>query len=109
MDLFKKLIDLIFYFERDKAAGKPYWQDPALIGLVLSFACTELAKLYGLHVDADLQLKIVGVVTGIGALLSPHTGVVAKPYTVADARKVAAQVQERNRTDPTTSIDHGAS
>jgi len=81
----KWIFQLIFYYEKDKAAGKPYWFDPAFIGLVVSIAGTELAKYAGIAVGADLQLKIVGVITGIGALVSPHTGVVQKKPPPADS------------------------
>ncbi|MFZ0945687.1 MAG: hypothetical protein WB930_00070 [Syntrophobacteraceae bacterium] len=78
MQFIKWIFQLIFVYEKDKASGKPYWLDPAAIGLVVSIMATELAKYAGVAVDADLQLKIVGVITGIGALLSPQTGIVAK-------------------------------
>lgn len=74
MGIAKQLIELVYYYRQDAARGKPYWQDPAFIGLALSLAATELAKCAGVTIDADLQLKIVGVVTGIGVALSPHTG-----------------------------------
>ena len=112
MDLIKKLIELAYYYRTDEAAGKPYWQDPTVIGLVVSLIGIALARAAGITLDADLQLKIVGVITGIGALLSPHTGVVAKaasppthPYPgpsapTTDARAQAAEaakaVQEHN-------------
>ncbi len=79
MEILKSIFSLIFYYEKDSRSGVPYWRDPTLIGAALGLACTELAKLYGIHIDGDLQLKIVGVITGIGALVSPHTGFVAKP------------------------------
>jgi hypothetical protein len=79
MDFVKWLFNLAYYYEADKKAGKPYWTDPAFVGLVISIIATEAAKYAGLHVDADLQLKIVGAVTGLGVLFSPHTGVKAKP------------------------------
>lgn len=78
MDLVKKIIELLFYFEQDKSHGKPYWRDPTVIGLAVSLAGTGLLKYAGVNIDSDLQLKIVGTVTGIGALFSPHTGIVAK-------------------------------
>ena len=82
-DLLKKLFDLVVYYRRDEAAGKPYWKDPACIGLVVSIAATELAKYAGVNIGSDLQLKIVGAITGIGALVSPQTGVVQhKPANV---------------------------
>jgi hypothetical protein len=84
MDAVKKLIELIYYYQKDQNAGKPYWKDPVVVSLIVSFAATELMKYAGIHVDADLQLKIVGVVTGIGALFSPHTGVVARPPAKVD-------------------------
>jgi uncharacterized membrane protein len=79
MEIIKWIFNLIFTYEADAKAGKPYWTDPAFIGLVVSIIATELAKYAGIHVDADLQLKIVGSITGIGMLVSPHTGVVKKP------------------------------
>ena len=94
MDLVKKLIELVYYYRQDQAAGKPYWNDPAVIGLVLSLVATEIAKYFGLVIDPALQLKIVGVITGIGALVSPHTGVVQRP--AEKAADVAAQAQQGN-------------
>ena len=79
IDLIKKLVELVYYYRQDEAAGKPYWQDPAVIGLVVSLAATELAKYMGVTLDGDLQVKIVGVVTGIGAALLPHTGIKKAP------------------------------
>jgi hypothetical protein len=79
MDFVKWLFNLAYYYEADKKAGKPYWTDPAFVGLVISIIATEAAKYAGLHVDADLQLKIVGSITGIGVLFSPHTGIKPKP------------------------------
>ena len=76
MQFIKWIFKLVYYYEKDKAGGKPYWQDPACIGLAVSIAATELAKYAGVNLDSDLQLKIVGVITGIGALVSPHTGIV---------------------------------
>ena len=75
MDWIKRLIELVYYYEADKKAGKPYWRDPAFLGLVLSVACTEFAKYCGVLVDTDLQAKIIGVIVGVGMLVSPHTGV----------------------------------
>jgi uncharacterized membrane protein len=94
MDLVKKLIELAYYYRTDEAAGKPYWQDPTVIGLVVSLIALALAKAAGINLDADLQLKIVGVITGIGALLSPHTGVVKHP--AQQANDAAKQVQGHN-------------
>jgi uncharacterized membrane protein len=79
MDLIKKLFDLIVYYRQDEAAGKPYWRDPAVIGLVISLLATVLLKWAGIDIDSGLQLKIVGVITGIGALVSPHTGIAKAP------------------------------
>ena len=78
MQFIKWIFQLVYYYEKDKADGKPYWLDPAYIGLVVSIAAVELAKYAGVTLNPDLQLKIVGVITGIGALVSPHTGIVAK-------------------------------
>ncbi len=79
MNLIKQLIELVYYYRQDSAHGKPYWTDPAVIGLVVSLAATELAKYAGLQIDSALQLKIVGVITGIGVAVSPHTGIKQKP------------------------------
>jgi uncharacterized membrane protein len=94
MDLLKKLIELAYYYRTDEAAGKPYWLDPTVIGLAVSLIALALAKAAGIEINADLQLKIVGVITGIGALLSPHTGVVKHPEQVA--KDAAKAVQEHN-------------
>jgi uncharacterized membrane protein len=94
MDLIKKLIELAYYYRTDEAAGKPYWTDPTVIGLAVSLIGLALAKAAGIHIDADLQLKIVGVITGIGALLSPHTGVAKHP--AQQAAESAKTVQEYN-------------
>jgi hypothetical protein len=83
MDLFKKLIELAYYYRTDQAAGKPYWLDPTVIGLVVSLLAMAALRFAGVHIDADLQLKIVGVATGLGAVFSPHTGVVKHPEQVA--------------------------
>jgi hypothetical protein len=92
MEFIKWIFQLVVYYEKDRASGKPYWYDPAFIGLVVSIGATEAAKYAGINIDSDLQLKIVGTITGIGALLSPHTGVVQKvaPLSTA-ARKEAAR------------------
>jgi len=94
MALLKKLIELAYYYRTDEAAGKPYWLDPTVIGLAVSLIALALAKAAGIEINADLQLKIVGVITGIGALLSPHTGVVKHPAQVA--AESAKAVQEHN-------------
>jgi hypothetical protein len=75
MQFINWLFKLIYYYEEDEKHGKPYWQDPAFVGLAVSIAATEAAKYLGVHIDSDLQLKIVGTVTGLGVVLSPHTGV----------------------------------
>ncbi len=99
MELIKKLIELAWYYELDSKNGKPYWRDPTIIGLAVGIAATEYAKYCGVVVSTDLQLKIVGTITGIGALLSPHTGVVAKkPDPATEAKQVAKDVQEHNLT-----------
>ncbi|MGO9375656.1 MAG: hypothetical protein ACLQBD_26700 [Syntrophobacteraceae bacterium] len=94
MDLIKKLIELAYYYRSDQGAGKPYWTDPTAIALVVSLIAMALVKAVGITLDADLQLKIVGAVTGIGALLSPHTGVVQHP--ASKAAEAAKAVQEHN-------------
>ncbi len=92
MDLIKKLIELVYYYRTDEAAGKPYWQDPTVIGLAVSLIGVALLKFAGVNINSDLQLKIVGVITGIGALLSPHTGVVKKqvPQSIQEQAKAIA-------------------
>jgi uncharacterized membrane protein len=97
MGLIKNLIELVYYYRKDQAAGKPYWQDPTVIGLVVSLGATEALKYLGVNIGPDLQLKIVGVLTGIGALVSPQTGVVQDP--VEKAAHVAKAVQEHNLTN----------
>ncbi|MGA2223574.1 MAG: hypothetical protein ABSH41_03925 [Syntrophobacteraceae bacterium] len=100
IEFVKWIFSLVMYYEKDKAAGKPYWQDPAAIALVVSILATEYAKYCGVIVSADLQLKIVGTITGIGALVSPHTGIVAKPPDPAtEAKQVAKDVQQHNLTN----------
>ncbi|MGA3113495.1 MAG: hypothetical protein ABSF90_03575 [Syntrophobacteraceae bacterium] len=101
MEIIKWFFNLIFYYEKDKAAGKPYWYDPAVIALVVSSAATEYAKYCGVIVSPDLQLKIVGTITGIGALVSPHTGVVQHPVEKAAevAKQTAQDVQQHNLTN----------
>ncbi len=94
MDLVKKLIELAYYYRTDEAAGKPYWLDPTVIGLAVSLIAMGLLRWAGVNIDADLQLKIVGVITGIGALLSPHTGVVKHPAQVA--AETAKELQQHN-------------
>jgi uncharacterized membrane protein len=94
LDLIKKVIELVYYYRKDQAAGKPYWQDPAVIGLVVSLGATEALKYLGVDIGPDLQLKIVGVITGLGAVVSPHTGVVQHP--VDKAVEAAKAVQQAN-------------
>ncbi len=94
MDLIKKLIELAYYYRTDEAAGRPYWTDPTVIALVVSLLAMIAAKALGVNINADLQLKIVGVITGIGALLSPHTGVVK--HSADKATETAKQVQQAN-------------
>lgn len=72
----KQLIELVYYYRVDVSNGVPYWRDTTVIALVVSLIATQLANYCGVSIDSDLQLKIVGVVTGIGALFSPHTGLV---------------------------------
>jgi hypothetical protein len=75
MEILKWLGQLIFYYEKDRSDGKPYWLDPAFMGFVVSIVATELAKYCGIQIDPALQLKIVGTITGIGVALSPQTGI----------------------------------
>lgn len=79
MGWIKELIELAYYYKKDGDQGVPYWKDTTLIGLAVGILCAALAKYAGLDVDSGLQLKIVGVITGIGALLSPHTGIKPLP------------------------------
>jgi hypothetical protein len=79
MGFVKKLIELVYYYRDDEAHGKPYWRDPAVIALVVSLLATGLAKWAGVEIDDKLQTEIVSVATGIGALFSPHTGIVRVP------------------------------
>ena len=75
MELIKQFFGLIYYYEENLHSGKPYWRDPAFIGLAVSVLATELLKYAGININSDLQLKIVGVITGLGVAFSPHTGV----------------------------------
>jgi len=77
-NLLAKALDLLVYYRRGSQSGKPYWLDPTFVGLAVSIIATCLARWSGVDIDSDLQLKIVGVVTGIGALVSPHTGLIEK-------------------------------
>ena len=95
METVKWVIDLFWYYKKDKARGTPYWQDPAFIGLVVSILATELLKFAGLNINSDLQLKIVGVITGLGVAVSPQTGVHQDP--AEKAKHAAMQLQEENR------------
>jgi hypothetical protein len=86
MGYVKSLIELVYYYRKDQGDGKPYWKDPAVIALVVSLVATVLAKYAGVNLDSKLQLEIVSVCTGIGAALSPHTGVKEKPVAQASAK-----------------------
>jgi hypothetical protein len=88
MGYIKWLFNLIFIYEDDARHGKPYYKDPAFVGLVVSILATEAAKYLGVAIDADLQLKIVGAITGLGVALCPHTGIAKKQ---ADPPRDAAQ------------------
>lgn len=85
----KQLIELVYYYRAGQAAGKPYWQDPTVIGLIVGILAAQFAKYMGVAVSADLQVAIVSVVTGIGALLSPQTGIkkLPAPASKADASR----------------------
>ena len=78
MSYVKTIFQLIFYYEKDKCAGVPYWKDPTLIGAVVGLLASILASAAGINIDSDLQLKIVGAAVGIGALFSPYSGLKAK-------------------------------
>jgi len=78
MDLIKKIIELVYYYEADHRAGKPYWCDRAVIGLVVSLIAAALAR-WGFHLSPDLQASLIASITGIGMLASQHTGIVPKP------------------------------
>ena len=77
-DLIVQGAKIIWYYDKDKASGKPYWQDPAVIALVVSLIATEVTRYCGVTISHELQLQIVSAVTGIGMLISPHTGFVSK-------------------------------
>ena len=49
MDLIKKLIELAYYYRTDEAAGKPYWEDPTVIGLAVSLIAVALTKAAGIN------------------------------------------------------------
>ena len=75
MDLIKKLIELVYYYRVNQATGKPLLAGPGRYRAGdVSDSNGACEKYFGLVVDPALQLKIVGVITGIGALVSPHTG-----------------------------------
>jgi len=94
MELIKKLIELAYYYKTDESAGKPYWEDTKLVGLIVGMIATETAKFLSVSIDADLQLKIVAVFVGLGALADKRTGLAKHP---ADQVKEAAKaVQEHN-------------
>ncbi len=97
MDYLKWLFNLIYYYEEDAKHGKPYWQDPAFIGLAVSILATEAAKYLGVNIDTDVQLKIVGALTGLGVALSPHTGVKKAP---GDASKASLATRPDSSSDP---------
>lgn len=92
--LLGKLFDLVVYYRTDSAKGMPYWQDPTLIGAAISLASMALVYITGINIDLALQLKISGAIVGIGAAVSPHTGVVKHPAQVA--AEAAKAVQEHN-------------
>jgi hypothetical protein len=87
--MIKDLIEAVYYYREDSAKGVPYWHDTTLIGIVVGVVCAAVAKYTGAVVDPNLQGAMIGVITGIGALLSPHTGIMAKP---------TAKIEEHNLT-----------
>lgn len=95
MGLIKQIIELVYYYRKDQGEGIPYWKDTTLIALVVSILATQAASHFGMNIDSKLQTEIVAVVTGIGALFSPHTGIKAKPTEAIDKLKL--------------NTDHGAS
>jgi hypothetical protein len=99
LGLLSKILDLLLYYRKDKQAGKPYWLDPTFVGLAISILGIVLARWTGIELDSDLQLKIVGVVTGIGALVSPHTGLIEKKAP-ATQTKQALKSEEEDQSLP---------
>jgi hypothetical protein len=104
MGVIKQLIELVYYYREDTVHGKPYWKDPAVIGLVVALLSTELAKFAGIRIDADLQLKIVGSLTGIGALFSPHTGV--KKLSGGDGDQIGLGAVGKAKVDSGIDLTH---
>ena len=98
MDAFWKLIELMYTYQKDQAVGRPYWEDTKLVGLVVGMASTELAKLCGVQIGSDLQLKIVVAAVGIGALFDKKTGIVQNPEE--KSADLAKAVQAPNPDDP---------
>jgi uncharacterized membrane protein len=95
-DLLVKGFDLIIYYKKDQAVGRPYWEDTKLVGLVVGMVATEITKLFGVEISADLQIKIVAAAVGIGALFDGNTGIAQEP--VEKAVNAAKPVQETNLT-----------
>lgn len=77
-NILKALVELIYYYEIDSTKGVAYWKDPTLISAAISLISMGIVKFFNIDIPLDLQLKIAGVITGIGALLSPYTGIVAR-------------------------------
>lgn len=75
MQYVKWLLDLVYFYRSDKAHGKPYWTDPACIGLAVSIVCALVVHIAGLQVSAGTQASICSAIVGVGVALSPHTGV----------------------------------
>jgi hypothetical protein len=69
-----------------------------LIGAVISLISMALIYSTGINIDPALQLKISGAVVGIGALISPHSGVLKapEPPVSEQAKEAAKAVQEHN-------------
>lgn len=94
MVLIKKLIELVVYYRTDSAKGMPYWKDPTLVGAAISLASMALVYITGINIDLALQLKISGVIIGIGAAVSPQTGIMRHPAD--QAAEAARALQEHN-------------
>ena len=89
MDIFWKLINTMYYYKKDQAAGRPYWCDTKLMGLVVGMVATEIGKYCGVQIDSELQIKIVAAAVGLGALFDSKTGIQQDPTEKAAERPIA--------------------
>ena len=85
-----KLLDVVWYYEKDSHDGKPYWNDPLFIAAVIA-VLADVALRFGWGIDAGLQSRIVDVLVGLLGVLAvgkKSTGVVPKPKsTLMDVPK----------------------